>query len=45
MKRSHYSCTNACEVHEMRTTMVAVRMRIGIYTVRKLRDNTIVMGL
>ena len=29
----------------MRTTMVAVRMRIDIYTVRKLGDNTVVMGL
>ena len=25
--------------------MVAVRMRIGIYTVRELRDNTVAMGL
>ena len=40
-KRSHYSRTNVREVHEMRTTTVAVRMRIGIYTVRKLRDNTV----
>ena len=31
----------------MRTTMVAVLMRIhiGTYTVRKLHDNTVAMGL
>ena len=40
-----YSRTNVREVHEMRTTMVAVRMRIGIYTVRELRNNTVAMGL
>ena len=45
MKRSRYSRTNVHEVHEMRTTTVAVRMHIGIYTVRKLRDNTVMMGL
>jgi len=39
--RSRYSHTNVREVHEMRTTMVAVRIRIGIYTVRELRDNTV----
>ena len=44
-KRSRYSCTNVHEVHEMRTTTVAVRMRIGIYTVRELHDNTVAMGL
>ena len=44
-KRSHYSHTNVCEVHEMCTTTAAVRMRIGIYTVRELRDNTVAMGL
>ena len=44
-KRSRYSHTNVCEVHEMHTTMVAVRIRIGIYTVRELRDNTVAMGL
>ena len=33
------------EVCEIRTTMVAVRMRIGIYTVRELRDDTVAMGL
>ena len=40
-KRSRYSRTNVREVHEMCTTMVAVHIRIGIYTVRKLRDNTV----
>ena len=45
VKRSRYSRTNVREVHEMHTTTVAVRMRIGIYTVRKLRDNTVAMGL
>ena len=41
-KRSHYSRTSVRKVHKMRTTTVAVRMRIGInYTVRELRDNTI----
>ena len=44
-KRSRYSHTNVREVHEMRTNTVAVRMRIGIYTVRELRDNTVAMGL
>ena len=29
----------------MRTTTVAVRMRIGNYTVHELRDNTVAMGL
>ena len=40
-KRSRYSRTNVREVHEMRTTMVAIRICIGIYTVRELRDNTV----
>ena len=40
-KRLRYSRTNAHEVHEMRTTTVAIRMRLGIYTVRELRDNTV----
>ena len=40
-KRSRYLRTNVREVHEMHSTMVAVRIRIGIYTVRKLRDNTV----
>ena len=41
-KRSRYSRINVHEVHEMRTTTVAVRMHIGInYTVRELRDNTV----
>ena len=44
-KRSRYSRTNIREVHEMHTTMVAIHMRIGIYTVRELRDNTVAMGL
>ena len=44
-KRSRYSHTNVREVHKMRTTTVAIRMRIGIYTVRELRDNTVAMGL
>ena len=44
-KHSCYSRTNVRKVHEMRTTTVAVRMHIGIYTVRKLRDNTVAMGL
>ena len=47
-KRSRYSQTNVTnvrKVHEMRTTTVAVRMRIGIYTVHELRDNTVAMGL
>ena len=45
VKRSRYLRTNVREVHEMCTTTVAVRMRIGIYTVRELRDNTVAMGL
>ena len=48
MKRSCYLRTNVREVHEMRTIYmctVAVRMRIGIYTVRELCDNTVMMGL
>ena len=44
-KHSHYLRTNVREVHEMRTTTVAVRMCIGIYTVRELRNNIVVMGL
>ena len=44
-KCSRYSRTNVREVHEMRTTTVAVRMRIGNYTVHELRDNTVAMGL
>ena len=44
-KRSRYSHTNVREVQEMRTTTVAVCIRIGIYTVYELRDNTVVMGL
>ena len=43
VKRSCYSRTNVREVHEMRTTTVAVRMHIGtcIYTVREFCDNTV----
>ena len=44
-KRLRYSHTNVHKVHEMRTTMVAVRMCIGVYTVRELHDNTVTMGL
>ena len=44
-KRSRYSRTNVHKVHEMRTTTVTVCMRIGIYTVCELRDNTVAMGL
>ena len=44
-KRSRYSRTNIRKVHEMRTTTVAVRMCIGIYTVRELRNNIVAMGL
>ena len=44
-KRSCYSHTNVREVHELHTTTVAVRMCLGIYTVRELRDNTVAMGL
>ena len=42
---SHYSRANVREVHEMHTTMVAVRMCIGNYTVHEIRDNTVAMGL
>ena len=45
MKRSRYLRTNVREVHEMHTTMVAVHMHIGIYTIRELRNNTVAMGL
>ena len=44
-KRSRYSRTNVREVHKMHTITVAVSIRIGIYTVRELRDNTVTMGL
>ena len=44
-KRLRYSCTNVRKVREMHTTTVAVRMRIGIYTVCELRDDTVTMGL
>ena len=44
-KRSRYLRANVRKVHEMRTTTVTVCMRIGIYTVCKLRDNTVAMGL
>ena len=44
-KGSRYSRTNIREVHEMRTTTVAVRIRIGIYTVHELYDNIVAMGL
>ena len=44
-KRLCYLHTNVREVHEIRTTTVAVHMHIGIYTVRELRDNTVMMGL
>ena len=40
-KRLCYLRTNVRKVHEMRTTTVAVCMRIGIYTVRELRNNTV----
>ena len=45
MKRLRYSRTNVRKVHEMCTTTVAVCMRIGIYTVRELCDNTAAVGL
>ena len=41
VKRPRYSRTNIREVHEMRTTTVAVHRRIGIYTVHELHDNTV----
>ena len=44
-KHSRYLRTNVREVHEMCKTTVAIRMRIGVYTVRELRDNTVAMGL
>ena len=44
-KHSRYSRTNVREVHEMRISTVAVRIRIGIYTVCELRDNIVAMGL
>ena len=44
-KHSRYSHTNVREVHEMHTTTMADYMRIGIYTVHELRDNTVTMGL
>ena len=43
-KRLRYSRTNVHEVREMRTTTVAVRMRIGIYTVRELRDGFAILS-
>ena len=44
-KRSRYSRTSVREVHEIRTTTVAIRVHIGIYTVRELRNDTVAMGL
>ena len=45
MKCLRISRTNIREVHEMRTTTVAVCMHIGIYTVRELHDSAVVMAL
>ena len=44
-KHSRYSCTNVREVHEMRTIYGGRTYAHRHYTVRKLHDNIVAMGL